>query len=575
VLAVAGAALVAAPPAVAADSRLSGTVSAAGGAPLSGICVDVYPTDESDGAPSTTTDAQGRWSIGGLGAGEYLVSFNSCFEDRQSAYVPEWFDDAPSIDRATPVRLTGTSVRTGVDAVLEPTGAISGRVTDDDTSAGIEGVCVTVLAEEVDSFGEARTDATGAYRVDGLSPGEHLVFFADCAAPFTYPGELYDDVPLTGDETSTAEPDAVTVVSGQTTPDVDAGLLEGGAVAGTVTAAHTGRQVPLVCVGLHPADDPGSEAVNGTATGVEPGRSEGPVDGTYVVAGVTPGRYAVAFADPLCEDDGYRVSWYDGQQTQDRATPVEVSKGRTVGGIDGVVTPLPSTSFVCPGDADERPASFRDVPRDNVHRGSIACMDDYDILDGRADGTYGPAEAVRRGQLATLVVGLLDAAGVPLPADPPNAFDDDDGHVHEPSIDRVAALGLLGGKGERRFAPDETVERGQLATVLVTTYQQVTGFTLNRPASAFDDDGGSVHEANIDRASLAGLVAGTSATRYEPRGTVRRDALATFLARALDRTTRDTLSETPTGGELGPSRATAAARGAERVEAYRTLRARR
>ena len=55
----------------------------------------------------------------------------------------------------------------------------------------------------------------------------------------------------------------------------------------------------------------------------------------------------------------------------------------------------------------------------------------------------------------------------------------------------------------------------------------------------FTDDEGSVHETDIDRLGTAGVTKGCNPptnNRYCPKDPVKRDQMASFLARALDLT---------------------------------------
>jgi hypothetical protein len=81
--------------------------------------------------------------------------------------------------------------------------------------------------------------------------------------------------------------------------------------------------------------------------------------------------------------------------------------------------------------------------------------------------------------------------------------------------------------------------RAQMATSLVRAYEAATGNTLRAVRDVFTDDAGSVHEASIDRAAVAGLAVGRTTTTYRTQDTVNREQMATFLARLLDRVQRD------------------------------------
>ena len=179
----------------------------------------------------------------------------------------------------------------------------------------------------------------------------------------------------------------------------------------------------------------------------------------------------------------------------------------------------------------------------------------------------------------------------------PDGFDDDGG-VHEASINRLAAAGVLEGTecAERRICPDQPLRRWVMAVWLtralgesplsgdysgtrfadvdpdawwvnhverladsgvtlgcrtdplrycpdqtVTRGQMATFLTRaldleKAGAAGFADTAGHTHEANIDALAAAGITSGcdTDPLRYCPDQTVTREQMATFLTRALD-----------------------------------------
>jgi hypothetical protein len=534
-------AVASAPAGAQASAGIEGTVTGEDGSALRDVCVEAYPTDDSAPPTSARTDAAGNYRLD-VAAGEYLVGFNTCTEPL-TGFAAEWYDNVPSPEAATPVAVSGTGSRRGIDAALAPTGTISGRVTDQDSGTALVDVCVVALGDQTSDVVQDQTGQDGRYRLENLPAGDYIVIFGDCSRPYTHITEFYDDLQVDDAQTG-QEPTPVPVTSGQDTGGVDAALEEGGAIEGVVTALHTGRQQPLVCVGLFPADNPeqdGGEPAGGAVTGFNSAPDVAVPPGQYDVAGVRPGRYVLAFNPAMCSDDGYAVTWYDAQATRAEATVLTVRKGQVNASVDGVVIPLPSISFACPpGGGGE--GGFPDVPPDSVHRAALECMATYGVVMGRSDGSYGPDEPVRRAQLASFLARLLEVAGVALPDNPPDAFDDDRGDVHERAINQLAELGVVSGKGGRRYAPQDTVERGQLATVLVAAYEEATGFPLRAPQDRFGDDEGTTHETSINKAATAGLTAGARETRYAPAGLVRRDQMASFLARTFDRVQRDTVS---------------------------------
>ena len=519
-----------------ASSSVSGTVTDAGGQPLADVCVEVFGDS---GGDTTLTDGEGRYVVEDLGAGEHLVSFNTCADPRPGL-AAEYYDDAASVEGAEPVVLADGEQRTGIDAALQPGATISGTVTEQDTGDPLADICVVVFAEESGLLALDITDADGSYAMDTLHAGDYLVSFNDCADPFTHQAELYDDV--SEQEFAAGEqPTTVTVEAGGTASGIDAQLEEGGSLRGTVTGLHNGEPLSLVCVALTAPGAAPAETDGLTFTGFEPTLDADPTPGEYVFPGVEPGSYDVV-VNPVdvCGDDGYTEQRASGPARQ-------VVQGEVVEGVDVVLAPRPSISFAC-FTSDGPATAFSDVPADSVHAPAIRCAADYGIAAGRADGTYGPAAPVTRDQMAAFVARTLAAAGVQLPTDPADAFTDDGQSVHHLAINQLAALGVVGGKGGGRYAPADPVSRDQMATFLVNAYEEATGFSLRAAGDAFTDDEQSIHEDRINKAATAGLTAGSDPGRYVPQGSVRRDQMATFVARLLDRVQRDQFATTTSEG---------------------------
>ena len=122
----------------------------------------------------------------------------------------------------------------------------------------------------------------------------------------------------------------------------------------------------------------------------------------------------------------------------------------------------------------------------------------------------------------------------PVPA-PAGRFVDDDGSIHEPDIELIAAAGITSGCNpptNDRYCPDGVVSRGQMAAFLVRA--------LDLPSTSkdfFSDDAGSIFEGDINRLAAAGITSGCNPPandRYCPDGVVSRGQMAAFLVRALD-----------------------------------------
>ena len=185
----------------------------------------------------------------------------------------------------------------------------------------------------------------------------------------------------------------------------------------------------------------------------------------------------------------------------------------------------------------------------NIHEGNIEAIAAEGITKGcnpPVNNRYCPGSNVSRGQMAAFLNRALR-----LPATSRDFFGDDDDSTFESDINRLAAAGITKGCNPPRndhFCPEGKVTRGQMAAFLVRGF----GYTAGLGRDLFDDDDGSVFEGDIDRLGTAGVTKGCNPpgnTRYCPAALVKRDQMASFLARALHLAPL----APPSGGEAQPS----------------------
>lgn len=138
------------------------------------------------------------------------------------------------------------------------------------------------------------------------------------------------------------------------------------------------------------------------------------------------------------------------------------------------------------------------------------------------------------GSLTLVLVGALAVvAFADLP--PGGTFVDDDGNTHEANIEAIFAEGITKGCNppvRDRYCPDDPVTRAQMASFL-TRMLSLADTTVD----SFDDDGDSVHEADINRLAAADITRGCNPPAndlYCPDDPVTRAQMASFLVRALN-----------------------------------------
>jgi hypothetical protein len=279
---------------------ISGRVTDSAGKGIPSVSVMAHGTSGAH-SRSTLTDLDGTYTVLGLVEDIYYV----CFSGRGSAgapptgYLDECYDSQPPSDSGTSIPVTLGQVRTGINAVLEAGGAVTGRVTDGN---GVPVVDAAVFLYGRDTIVDY-TDSTGAYILKGLATGSYFTcfdgsFVISAATPYGY--------------TNTCEGGSVItdVTAGEVTT-LNGRLEAAGAIGGTVS----GDDGPLAGVWVRVTTSVG--AVSRSATTDENGR--------YQVTGLPPGEVTVCF-DPTFSAGAYLRACY-GDETGS-ATPVTISSGQ-------------------------------------------------------------------------------------------------------------------------------------------------------------------------------------------------------------------------------------------------------
>ncbi len=115
-----------------------------------------------------------------------------------------------------------------------------------------------------------------------------------------------------------------------------------------------------------------------------------------------------------------------------------------------------------------------------------------------------------------------------------DSFVDDDGHLFESAIDALADAGITVGcnpPDNDRFCPDRPMTRGEMAAMLVRAFHYPPG-----AEDRFVDDDGHPFEQSIDRLAAARVTIGCNPPANDefcPDDPVTRGEMATFLTRAL------------------------------------------
>jgi hypothetical protein len=242
------------------------------------------------------------------------------------------------------------------------TGSLSGTVTDGtvtDATTGDPIGRIAVCAEQRIPTGPplnlrieercVETNANGEYKISGLYAGVDRISFSagyvcSLCTPVNYITQYFPDKP------TWAEAEPITVTEGEEISAIDAQMVEGGQITGTVTEASGG---------------PPTEAVEVCATGGNavwiPSCAITNVNGEYTISALASGDYHVAFSYEgarICESEcaqRYSIQYYNGKTSEAGAELVSVTAGSTTSDIDAHMAerlsgfvPSPSPTPIAP-----------------------------------------------------------------------------------------------------------------------------------------------------------------------------------------------------------------------------------
>lgn len=302
---------------------LTGTVTY-NGSPVTNMQVSAF--DATNGLGWTVpTDASGKYTFSNLPTGSYKV----LFQGHDLGYVDQWYNARQDANTADMVSITPGVVTSGVDAALALAGSVSGTVTDGTNP--VANVWVYLIGSGsgfiLSPSQSAQTDAAGHYSIVGIQPGSYTVNFDGFA--LGYAGQWYNNKL----DPSAANP--ITVTAGVDTTNIDAILVKGGSISGTVTDGTN----PLsgVYVTAYYAD------TGNSVTAVQTDAS-----GNYTITNLGPANYKIYFQD--CQfsfftlscgstPPGYLPNWYGNTSDISTATAVAVNPGADTPNVNGVIFP--------------------------------------------------------------------------------------------------------------------------------------------------------------------------------------------------------------------------------------------
>ena len=189
-------------------------------------------------------------------------------------------------------------------------------------------------------------------------------------------------------------------------------------------------------------------------------------------------------------------------------------------------------------------AGFNDVTEKDWFANDVKYVVDKKLMTGTGNDLFSPNGKTTRGQAVTILYRL---AGSPKVSGGGSFTDVKSGTWYTDAVQWAVKNGIASGYGNGRFGPNDTLNRQQLATMLVR-YARLKNYDTKPSGdlSKFKDGNkvDSYAKTAMEWAIGAGLISGSSDGNLNPNGTATRAQLAAILHRFCENVTGTKATDT-------------------------------
>ncbi|MGG2066995.1 S-layer homology domain-containing protein [Bacillus sp. S14(2024)] len=198
--------------------------------------------------------------------------------------------------------------------------------------------------------------------------------------------------------------------------------------------------------------------------------------------------------------------------------------------VAGTMTAAMVAGVVAPVAASAAENTFKDVPAGHWSEKAINDMAAKKIIAGQGDGTFGFGQNVTRAQVATFMV---KAKGLEITSDAPS-FSDVAGSMYEKFIATAEKNKVMAGLGNGKFGPEQELTRAQMAQILVNAYGFKADENNKKTFNDIDGLGWATAKSSIETLASLNIVSGKGDGKFDPNATVTREEAAQFIYNAMN-----------------------------------------
>ena len=178
---------------------------------------------------------------------------------------------------------------------------------------------------------------------------------------------------------------------------------------------------------------------------------------------------------------------------------------------------------------------FTDVTTDSWFYDAAMFVYERGLMNGIGADLFGPDTATTRGMLVTI---LWRQDGAPEAVYDGELNDVPDTMYYAPAVKWAAANGIMGGYGDGKFGPDDSITREQMAAIL-WRYAQYKGYDVSVTEDSISDfnDVSAISNYAVPAMQWVcseGIMSGKPGKILDPTGTAKRSEIAAMLMRFLE-----------------------------------------